>query len=62
MCTDSYFESVTAAELLHMNGLKFIGVIKTSTRKYPMVHLATHELENRGNRYGLVRRNSGEGG
>ena len=60
VCADSYFASVTAAELLHMNGLKFIGVIKTATRKFPMAHLAAHELENRGDRYGLVRRKSGE--
>ena len=61
VCANSYFASVTAAELLHMNGLKFIGVIKTATRKYLMAHLAAHELENRGDHYGLVRRKSGEG-
>ena len=27
-CADSYFASVTAAELLYLNGLKFIGVVK----------------------------------
>ena len=31
VCADSYFASVTAAELLHMKLLKFIGVIKTAT-------------------------------
>ena len=56
VCADSYFASVTAAELLHMNGLKCIVVIKTAPRKYPMTHLAAHEIDNSGNRYGLVRR------
>ena len=60
MCTDRYFASMTAAELLHMNRLRFIGVIKTATRKFPMAHLAVQELENRGGRYGLVRRKSAE--
>ena len=60
VCADSYFASVTAAELLHMNGLRFIGVVKTATRKFPMAHLAAQELENRGDRYGLVRRKSAE--
>ena len=45
VCADSYFESVTAAELIYLNGLKFIGVVKTATRKYPMAHLASQELE-----------------
>ena len=31
--SDSYFSSVTASELLYLNGLKFIGVVKTATRK-----------------------------
>ena len=61
VCADSYFASVTVAELLRMNGLKFIGVIKTATQKFSMAHLAAHELENRGDRYGLVRRKSGDG-
>ena len=48
VCSDSYFASVTAAELLYLNGLKFIGVFKTATRKYPMAHLAYQEIEKRG--------------
>ena len=55
VCADSYFASVTAAELLYVNGLKFIGVVKTATQKFPMAHLAAHELENRGDHYGLIR-------
>ena len=43
-------------ELLYINGLKFIGVVKTATRKYQMAHLASQELEKSGDRYGLVKR------
>ena len=56
VCADSYFASVTAAGLLYLNGLKYIGVVKTSTSKYPMAHLASQELEKRGDRYRLVKR------
>ena len=41
VCADSYFASVVAAELLYLNGLEFIGVVKTETRKHPMAHLAS---------------------
>ena len=33
VCADSYFASVTAAELLYLNGLKLIGFVKMATRK-----------------------------
>jgi hypothetical protein len=36
VCADSYFSSVQAAEQLLSMGLKFIGVVKTATRKFPM--------------------------
>ena len=36
VCADSCFASVATAESLLEIGLKFIGVIKTATRKYPM--------------------------
>ena len=58
VCANSYFASITEAELIYLNGLKFIGVVKTATSKYPMAHLACQELEKRGNRYGLVNRNT----
>jgi len=32
VCTDSYFVSVQAAEVLEQEGLKFIGVVKTVTK------------------------------
>ena len=43
VCADSYFASVsTATELLRL-GLRFIGVVKTATKKYPQKYLS--ELE-----------------
>ena len=56
VCADSYFASVPAAILLHDNGLKFVGVVKTATKKFPMRHLSSVELEERGDTYGMVRR------
>ena len=41
VCADSYFSLVVAAKLLYLNGLKFIGVVKIATRKYPMAYLAS---------------------
>ena len=39
---------VTAAELLHTNGLQFIGVVKTTTRRFPMAYLSRLEIKDRG--------------
>ena len=57
-CAGSYFASVTADELLYLNGIKFIGVVKTEIRKYLMAHLASQELGKRRDRYGLVKSNT----
>ena len=48
VCTDSYFASVTAVELLFENDLNFIGVVKTVTRKFRMENSAAQELDNMG--------------
>ena len=48
VCADSYFASVTAAQQLLGMGLRFIGVIKTATRGFPMSSLSTIPLEARG--------------
>ena len=51
---DSYFASVPAAVRLFVNGLRFIGVLKTSTREYPMPYLSNVELPaGKGDRRGL---------
>ena len=56
--TDSYFLLVTSAELLYINGLKFIGVLKTETSKYLMAHLASQEPDKRGDMYAMVKRDT----
>ena len=48
VCVDSHFASVQAAEVLEQEGLKFIGVVKTVTKMFPMKHLQSIELEKRG--------------
>jgi hypothetical protein len=54
ICADSYFASVGAAETLKSLGLRFIGVVKTATRHFPLAYLSNLELENRGDRSGLI--------
>lgn len=48
VCADSYFASVATALLLLSMGLRFIGVVKTSTRGYPMGTLSGIPLQARG--------------
>ncbi len=54
ICADSYFASVKAVEELHRMRLKFIGVVKTSTRHYPMHYLSHLVFHNRGDRHGVI--------
>jgi Transposase IS4 len=54
VCADSYFASVNAATEMQRMGLRFIGVVKTATRKFPMAYLSSLELEQRGDWKGLV--------
>ena len=62
VCADSYFASVQTAETVYQECLKFIGVVKTAHRKFPLTHLQSIELQKRGDRVGLVRRKKeGEG-
>ena len=52
---DSYFASVSAAIRLKQIGLRFIGVVKTATKEYPMNHLGSIELPGgRGSQKGLL--------
>jgi len=48
VCADSFFASVTTAQQLLAMGLRFIGVVKTATRGYPMGTLSKLPLEDRG--------------
>ena len=57
---DSYFASVPCALALHAMGLRFIGVVKTATRQFPMNYLSTVELPQKGDYKGVV--NIGEDG
>ena len=52
VCADSYFASVPAAEELWKHGLCFMGIIKTSTRQFPMAYLSNIELQNQGDMSG----------
>ena len=54
VCGDSYFASVPAATMMMRFGMQFIGVVKSATRQYPMTFLSQVELNNRGNRKGMV--------
>jgi hypothetical protein len=54
VCADSYFASVKTAEEMRKIGLHFIGVVKTAKKCFPMEYLSTQELQNRGDRIGLV--------
>ena len=56
VCTDSYFASVNAVTVLRMMGLRFIGVVKTATKKFQMSYLSNLELVQRGDYKGLVAR------
>ena len=60
VCADSYFASVNTAEEMAKMGLRFIGVVKTATRKYPMAYLSNVELLSRGDRTGLIRKDADE--
>ena len=61
ICADSYFSSVGAVEELGQVGLRFIGVVKTATKKFPMEYLKNIVLNNKGDRHGVVLRDQGPG-
>ena len=46
VCGDSYFASVPAARMMMRYGMKYIGVVKSATRQYPMPYLSQVELNN----------------
>ena len=53
VCADSYFASVSTAKERMWLGMRFIGVVKTASKKFPMVYLQALEFEKRGERKGL---------
>ena len=56
VCADSYFMSVNAVTVMRTMGLRFIGVVKTATKKFPMSYLSNLELVQCGDYKGLVAR------
>ena len=54
VCADSYFALVAATMELGKLGLRFIGVVKTATRRFPWNWLRAFELVHRGDCKGLV--------
>lgn len=48
ICADSYVASVATAMVLLAMGLRFIGVVKTASRGYPMASLSVIPLGARG--------------
>ena len=56
VCADSYFASVNAVTVMRMMGLRFIGVVKMATKKFPMSYLSNLELVQHGDYKGLVAR------
>lgn len=56
VCADSYFASVYTTEMLLKMGLKFIGVVKTATKKFPMSYLSSQELSERGQKVTMIRK------
>ena len=36
VCVDSYFASIQAVDVMIQEGLKFIGIVKTTTRFFPI--------------------------
>ena len=61
VCADSYFASVPAAEELKKMRLRFIGVVKTAVKRFPMAYLANEEMEMRGERRALISKTTEDG-
>ena len=56
VCADSYFASLNAVTVMRTMGLRFIGVVKMATKKFPMSYLSNLELVQHGDYKGLVAR------
>jgi len=54
VCADFYFASVEAALSLKAAGLRFIDVVKTAHRRFPMAALAAREPGERGHWVSMV--------
>ena len=54
VCADSYFASAETAQVLADVGTRFIGVVKTATRGYPMAYLSSKPMAQRGDHYSML--------
>lgn len=54
VCRDSHFASVQTTKTVYANGMRFIGVVKNSTKKFPMKKLGETALEGRGDSMGMT--------
>ena len=60
VCADYYFSSVSSAEEMMRIGIRFIGLVKTATKTFPMAYLSSIEFdEGRGQRVGVVLKSNG---
>lgn len=57
VCADSYFASLATAREMSKLGLKFIGVVKTASKHFPMQWLNAQPMANRGDAIGLLHYN-----
>jgi hypothetical protein len=58
VCADSYFASVGACEEMARIGLRFMGVVKTATRRFPQAYLSALKLVERSDWSGLIAKDS----
>lgn len=61
VCADSYFASVETARVLYNLGTRFIGVVKTAHRGFPLAHLGAVPMRGRGQWTSMVHRDDGIG-
>ena len=54
VCADSYFAFVPFAIAISDMGMRFIGAVKTATKKYPQHYLSTVELPEKGDYKGVI--------
>lgn len=54
VCADSYFASVEATMMLKAAGMRFIGVVKTAHKRFPLASLDFRELLERGHHVSMV--------
>ena len=61
VCADSYFASWMTAKALRDKDMRFIGVVKTASKGYPMRYLSSKPMSGRGEWYSMVSKGDMEG-